>query len=123
MKPTDPTAPTVPQEAIEAYNLYIHGKIDRRSFLDRVRNVAGSAVAASVIVDQLMPSYGAAQQVSTYARRLETEYVTVPTPQGTGRIKGYLVSPAKAGAGKLRSILVIHENRGLNPHIEDVARR
>ncbi|MCC2668935.1 MAG: Carboxymethylenebutenolidase [Armatimonadetes bacterium] len=115
--------PTVPAEAIEAYNLYIHGKIDRRGFLDRVRKVAASALAANVIIDQLMPNYAAAQQVPTNDPRLKTEYATVPSPQGTGSIKGYLVRPANAGSKRLPAILVIHENRGLNPHIEDVARR
>lgn len=115
--------PTVPPEAIEAYNEYIHGRIDRRSFLDRIRKVAVSAVATAAIVDQLMPNYAAAQQVAPTDPRLKTERVTIPSPQGTGSIKGYLVRPAAAGAGKLPAILVIHENRGLNPHIEDIARR
>ena len=119
----DPTKPTVPREAIEAYNLYIHGEIDRRSFMNRVNKVAVSAVAASAIVDQLMPNYAAAQQVSPKDSRLKTEYATVPSPQGNGSIRGYLVRPANAGTNRLPAILVIHENRGLNPHIEDVARR
>jgi carboxymethylenebutenolidase len=113
----------VPPEAIEAYNLYIHGKIDRRSFLDRVRSVAVSAVAASAIIDQLMPNYAAAQQVSPTDPRLKTERVTIPSPQGNGTIKGYLVRPADADGKRLPAILVVHENRGLNPHIEDVTRR
>jgi carboxymethylenebutenolidase len=117
------TRPNVPAEAIEAYNLYIHGEIDRRSFMDRVKKVAVSTVAAGAIVDQLMPNYAAAQQVPTNDARLKTEYVTVPSPQGNGSIKGYLVRPAAAGTQRLPSILVVHENRGLNPHIEDVARR
>jgi carboxymethylenebutenolidase len=115
--------PTVPPEAIEAYNLYIHGKIDRRSFLERVKSVAVSALAASAIVDQLMPNYAAAQQVAPNDPRLKTETVTVPSPQGNGNIKGYLVRPANAAGKRLPAILVVHENRGLNPHIEDVARR
>jgi carboxymethylenebutenolidase len=119
----DPTKPTVPREAIEAYNLYIHGEIDRRSFMSRVNKVAVSAVAASAIVDQLMPNYAAAQQVSPKDSRLKTEYATVPSPQGNGSIRGYLARPANAGTNRLPAILVIHENRGLNPHIEDVARR
>jgi carboxymethylenebutenolidase len=114
--------PIVPTEAIEAYNQYIHGRIDRRAFLDRVRKVAVSAVAASAIVDQLMPNYAAAEQVAPTDPRIKTERVTVPSPNGTGNIKCYLVRPANA-TGKLPAILVIHENRGLNPHIEDVTRR
>lgn len=119
----EPTRPTVPPEAIEAYNLFIHGEIDRRSFMDRVKKVAVSGVAASAIVDQLMPNYAAAQQVSPTDSRLKTEYATVQSPQGNGSIRGYLARPANAGTTRLPGILVIHENRGLNPHIEDVARR
>jgi carboxymethylenebutenolidase len=117
------TEQQIPSEAIEAYNLYIHGEIDRRSFFDRVNKVAVSAVAATAMVDALMPNYAAAQQVSPTDSRLKTEYATVPSPQGNGTIKGYLARPASAGSTKLPSILVVHENRGLNPHIEDVARR
>ena len=119
----EPTRPTLPPGAIEAYNLYIHGEIDRRSFMDRVKKVAVSGVAAAAIVDQLMPNYAAAQQVSPKDARLKTEYATVPSPQGNGTIRGYLARPANAGTTRLPAILVIHENRGLNPHIEDVARR
>ena len=117
------TKPHVPAEAIQAYNLYIHGEIDRRSFMNRVKKVAASTVAAAAIVDQLMPNYAAAQQVSPTDARLKTEYATVPSPNGNGSIKGYLARPASAGTNKLPAILVIHENRGLNPHIEDVTRR
>jgi carboxymethylenebutenolidase len=118
-----PARPTVPPEAIEAYNLYIHGKIDRRSFLDRVTRVSASALAASVIIEQLMPNYAAAQQVAPNDPRLTTETVTIPSPQGNGSIKGYLVRPAAAAGKRLPAILVVHENRGLNPHIQDVTRR
>jgi carboxymethylenebutenolidase len=117
------TEQQIPAEAIEAYNLYIHGEIDRRSFFERVNKVAVSTVAATAMVDALMPNYAAAQQVSPTDSRLKTEYATVPSPQGNGSIKGYLVRPANAGTNRLPSILVVHENRGLNPHIEDVARR
>jgi carboxymethylenebutenolidase len=85
--------------------------------------VAVSTVAAAAIVDQLMPNYAAAQQVSPTDARLKTEYATVQSPNGNGSIKGYLARPSKAGNNKLPSILVVHENRGLNPHIEDIARR
>ena len=119
----EPTNQQIPPEAVEAYTLYIHGEIDRRSFLDRVNKVAVSSVAATAMVEALMPNYAAAQQVAPTDPRLKTEYATVPSPQGNGSIKGYLVRPASAGTNKLPSILVIHENRGLNPHIEDVARR
>jgi len=112
----------MPAEAIEAYNLYIHGEIDRRSFMDRINKIAVSTVAAAAMVDALMPNYAAAQQVSPTDSRLKTEYATVPSPQGNGSIKGYVARPASA-AGKLPAVLVVHENRGLNPYIEDVARR
>ena len=119
----EPTKQTVPREAIDAYNLFVHGEIDRRSFMDRVKKVAISGVAAAGIVDQLMPNYAAAQQVSPTDARLTTEWITVPSPQGTGSTRGYLVRPANAGSERLPAILVVHENRGLNPHIEDIARR
>ena len=119
----EPTKQTLPREAIDAYNLFIHGEIDRRSFMDRVKKVAVSSVAAAAIVDQLMPNYAAAQQVSPTDPRIKTERVTVPSPNGNGSIKGLLVRPAAAGTQRLPALLVIHENRGLNPHIEDMARR
>src|SRR5687768_1697373 len=119
----EPTKQPVPREAIDAYNLFIHGNIDRRTFMDRVKKVAVSSAAAAAIVDQLMPNYAAAQQVSPTDPRIKTERVTVPSPNGNGTIKGLLVRPTSAGNNKLPAILVIHENRGLNPHIEDVARR
>ena len=119
----EPTKQPVPREAINAYNLFIHGHIDRRAFMDRVKKVAVSTTAAAAIVDQLMPNYAAAQQVSPTDPRIKTEYVTVPSPQGNGTIRGLLARPANAGTNRLPAILVVHENRGLNPHIEDVARR
>ena len=123
MEAMESTKQPLPREAIDAYNLYIHGEIDRRSFFDRVKKVAISSVAAAAIVDQLMPNYAAAQQVSPTDARLKTEYATVPSKMGNGSIRGYLVRPVAAGMQRLPAILVIHENRGLNPHIEDVARR
>ena len=119
----EPTKLPPPREAIDAYNLFIHGEIDRRSFLDRVKKVAVSSVAAAAIVDQLMPNYAAAQQVSPTDPRIRAERATVRSPGGNGSIDGLLVRPAAAGTERVPSILVIHENRGLNPHIEDVARR
>ena len=117
------TTQKIPAEAVEAYTQYIHGEIDRRAFMSRVNKVAVSTVAAAAIVDQLMPNYAAAQQIAPTDSRLKTEYATVPSPNGNGSIKGYLARPASAGTNKLPSILVVHENRGLNPHIEDIARR
>jgi len=119
----EPTQQQMPPAAIEAYNQYIHGHIDRRAFMDRITTITASTVAATAMVEALMPNYAAAQQVSPTDPRLKTERATVPSPQGNGSIKGYLVRPASAGTNKLPSILVVHENRGLNPHIEDIARR
>jgi carboxymethylenebutenolidase len=115
--------PKVPREAVELYDQFIHGHITRRSFLDGVQKYAIGGLAASAIVDALMPNYALGQQVSKTDARLKTEYVTVPSPQGNGSIKGYFVRPANAGNAKLPGIIVVHENRGLNPHIEDIARR
>jgi carboxymethylenebutenolidase len=119
----EPTKQSIPREAIDAYNLFIHGNINRRAFLDRVKKVAVSSAAAAALVDQLMPNYAAAQQVSPTDPRIRTERATVPSPNGNGKITGLLVRPAAAGTQRLPAILVIHENRGLNPHIEDIARR
>lgn len=113
----------VPQEAIDLYNRYIHGEISRRAFMDGAKRYAVAGLGAAAIVEGLMPNYAAAQQVSPTDARLKTEYATVPSPNGNGSIKGYLVRPASAGTNRLPAILVVHENRGLNPHIEDVARR
>ena len=117
------TKQPVPAAALDAYDQFIHGHIDRRAFLDRVKKVAVSSAAAAAIVDQLMPNYAAAQQVSPTDPRIKAEYVNVPSPQGNGTIRGLLVRPVSAGTNRLPAILVVHENRGLNPHIEDVARR
>jgi carboxymethylenebutenolidase len=124
----NPERPKLPNEAIELYNRYIHGEISRRHFLHGVKGFAVAGLTVGVIVDALMPNYAAAQQVSKTDDRIKASYVTVPSPQGNGSIKGYLVRPASADtrettAAKLPGILVVHENRGLNPHIEDIARR
>jgi carboxymethylenebutenolidase len=115
--------PKLPAEAIELYNRYIHGEIPRREFLNGVSRFAVGGLTLGVVVDALMPNYAAGQQVQKSDARIKASYETVPSPQGNGSIKGYLVRPASANATKLPGILVVHENRGLNPHIEDVARR
>jgi carboxymethylenebutenolidase len=114
--------PRLPAEAVELYNVYIHGGMSRREFLDGAGKLAAGGLTVAAIVEGLLPNYAEAQQVRRDDSRLKTEYATVPSPQGNGSIKGDLVRPASA-SGKLPGILVIHENRGLNPHIEDVARR
>jgi len=119
----EPTRAQMPEEAIEAYNLYIHGEIDRRSFFDRLGKVTVAGMTVTAMAEALMPNYAAAQQVSPTDARLKTSTETVQSPMGNGSIKGYLARPAAAGTNKLPAILVIHENRGLNPHIQDVARR
>jgi carboxymethylenebutenolidase len=111
-----------PQELLDLFDLYQHGDIDRRSFLDRAQKFATGSVTALAIWESLRPNYALAEQVKKDDSRIKTEYVTVESPQGLGSIKGYFVKPAKA-SGKLPAVLVIHENRGLNPYIEDVARR
>jgi carboxymethylenebutenolidase len=123
-----PTRPKLPSEAIELYNLYIHGEISRRAFMDGVQRFAVGGLAVATIIEALMPNYALGQQVSKTDERIKTSYETIPSPQGNGTIKGYLVRPVSADtraatAAKLPGILVVHENRGLNPHIEDIARR
>jgi len=120
--------PKLPNEAIELYNSYIHGEIPRRDFLNGISKFAVAGLTVGTIVDALMPNYAAAQQVSKTDDRIKSSYETVPSPQGNGSIKGYLVRPFSADTRektgtKLPGILVVHENRGLNPHIEDIARR
>jgi carboxymethylenebutenolidase len=120
--------PKLPGEAIQLYNSYIHGEIGRREFLSGVSRFAVAGLTVGAIVDALMPNYAAGQQVSKTDDRIKASYVTVPSPQGNGSIKGYLVRPFSADTrdttpARLPGILVVHENRGLNPHIEDIARR
>src|ERR1051325_9070465 len=123
-----PTKPKLPSEAIELYNLFIHGEISRREFMERVQRFAVGGLALATIIEALMPNYALGQRVPKTDDRIKTTYVTVPSPQGNGSIKGYLVRPISADTreatvNKLPGILVVHENRGLNPHIEDIARR
>jgi carboxymethylenebutenolidase len=111
-----------PQELLDLFHEYQHGNIDRRSFLERAAKFAVGGVTAVALLDSLRPNYAWAQQVKKDDARITTSVETVQSPQGNGTIKGYFAKPAKA-AGKLPAVLVIHENRGLNPYIEDVARR
>jgi len=124
----EPTKPKVPSEAIALYNLFIHGEISRRDFMDGVKRLAIGGLAAATIIEALMPNYAQGQQVSKTDDRIKATYETVPSPQGNGSIKGYFVRPVSADTRnpmptKLPGIIVVHENRGLNPHIEDIARR
>jgi carboxymethylenebutenolidase len=114
----------IPREAIKLYDLYIHGEIPRREFLDRLNMYTAAGLALPTLVAALMPNYAAGQVVAPTDPRIKTSYETIPSPNGNGSIKGLLARPSSASATtKLPSILVVHENRGLNPHIEDVARR
>ncbi|MEP7328793.1 MAG: dienelactone hydrolase family protein [Betaproteobacteria bacterium] len=111
-----------PPEVLKLFDGYIHGKIDRRAFLDRASKYAVGGFTATAMLESLTPNYALAQQVAKTDPRIKVEYVTYPSPAGTGTMRGYLAMPATA-TGKLPGVLVIHENRGLNPHIEDIARR
>lgn len=116
------TASDYPQELLNLFDKYVHGDIDRRAFLDGAQKYATATLTATAIWESLRPNYAWAQQVAKDDSRIKTERATVESPQGNGNIKGYLAMPAKA-SGKLPGVLVVHENRGLNPYIEDVARR
>jgi carboxymethylenebutenolidase len=109
------------QELLNLFDGYVHGQMGRREFLDAAQKFAVGGVTAAALLDMLRPNYAWAVQIPADDRRIEAKYETVPSPHGNGSIKGYLVRPASAT--KLPSVLVIHENRGLNPYIEDVARR
>lgn len=111
-----------PQELLDIFDYYVHGNIGRREFLERAQKFAVGGVTAAMLLEALRPNYAWAEQIPKDDKRIKAEVVTVPSPEGNGSIKGYFVKPANA-AGKLPAVLVIHENRGLNPYIEDVARR
>jgi len=111
-----------PQELLDIFHEYQHGDISRRDFMDRIKKFAVGGVTTAAIYESLKPNYAWAQQVPKEDSRIKTSYETVPSPQGNGSIKGYLAKPASAAA-KVPAVIVIHENRGLNPYIEDVARR
>ena len=108
-------------DLLRLFDAYVHGHVDRRGFLDKARKYAVGGVSATMLLDMLGPNFDL-QQVKKDDPRITTEYIEYPSPQGSGKMRGYLAKPAKA-AGKLPGVLVIHENRGLNPHIEDIARR
>jgi carboxymethylenebutenolidase len=110
-----------PQELLNLFDLYVHGDIGRREFLDGAKKFATGGLTVAAIFESLRPNYAWAEQVPKDDSRIKAEYATVPSPEGNGSIKGYLARPA--GGGKQPGVLVVHENRGLNPYIEDVARR
>src|SRR5580765_2191725 len=116
------TASDYPQELLNLFDKYVHGDIDRRAFLDGAQKSAVGGLTAAMIWESLRPNYAWAQPIPKDDKRIKAEYLTVPSPPGNGSIKGYFVRPANATV-KLPGVLVVHENRGLNPYIEDVARR
>jgi carboxymethylenebutenolidase len=116
------TAHDFDQELLILFDAYVHGDIDRRGFLDKAARFAVGGVTAAMLLDQLNPTFAEAQVVSPEDKRLKAEHIEYPSPQGYGTMRGYFVRPASP-SGKLPGVLVVHENRGLNPHIEDIARR
>ena len=116
------TAHDFDQELLILFDAYVHGAIDRRGFLDKAAKYAVGGVTAAMLLDQLSPKFLEAQVIKPEDPRIKVQRVEYQSPKGSGKMGGYFVVPAKA-AGKLPAILVIHENRGLNPHIEDIARR
>ncbi|HUR87997.1 MAG TPA: dienelactone hydrolase family protein [Ramlibacter sp.] len=121
--PTRLTADDFDQELLILFDAYVHGDVDRRGFLSKAQKFAKAGVTAAGLLAALSPDFAAGEQVRKDDPRLHTEWVDVPSPQGSGTIKGYLVRPASAGNAKLPAVVVVHENRGLNPHIQDIARR
>ena len=116
------TAKDFAPELLELYDFYAHGLIDRREFLNRASRYAAGTLGAASILAALSPNYALAEQVSFTDPDILPEYVTYPSPKGHGTVRAYLVRPAKA-TGPVPGVVVVHENRGLNPYIEDVARR
>ena len=124
----EPRKPKIPAEAVQLYTRYIHGEISRRDFLSAVNRFTIAGLTAGAIVNRLMPNYALGQQVGRDDERIRATYETVSSPNGNGLIRGYLVRPFSADSrsetpSRLPGVIVIHENRGLNPHTEDVARR
>lgn len=116
------TAKDFPQELLELYDFYAHGRITKREFLERSAKFAVAGMTAAALVASLSPDYALAQQVEFTDPDILAEYIEYPSEKGHGQVRGYLVRPAKL-AGKVPAVVVVHENRGLNPYIEDVARR
>ena len=117
------TAQDFDQELLILFDAYVHGGIDRRGFLERAAKFATAGTTAAMLLAALSPNFAAAQVVPKDDKRIVTQTIEVRSPTGSGSIKGLLARPASEGTTKLPTILVIHENRGLNPHIEDIARR
>jgi carboxymethylenebutenolidase len=110
------------QEIFDLYDYYVHSKIDRRDFMNRLSVYAVGGLTVSSLLTFLMPNYAWAQQIKPDDERIKTEYIEYDSPKGGGKIRGLLAIPA-GNKKKLPGVIVVHENRGLNPYIEDVARR
>jgi len=119
---TRKTAADFDPEVLRWFDRYVHGDVDRREFLNGVARYAVGGVTAAMLLEALSPRFAQAQQVKPEDSRISARYVEYASPEGSGKVRGYLARPA-GGGGKLPGILVVHENRGLNPHIEDIARR
>jgi len=117
------TAQEFDQELLDLYDYYAHGQIDRRAFIDRAAKFAVGGLTAVALLEMLSPQYSFAAQVPKDDPRVHTDYLKYPSPEGSGEMRGLFAKPAKAAGGRLPGVLVVHENRGLNPYIEDVARR
>ena len=117
------TAQDFDQELLILFDAYVHGSLDRRGFLAQAQKFAKVGITATGLLAALSPNFAAGQQVPKDDARLKTERLSYPSPAGNGTVNGYLARPASAGTNKLPAVLVIHENRGLNPHIEDITRR
>lgn len=115
-------ADSFPPEILKLFDLYVHGLTTRRGFLDGAAKFTAGGVGAVAVLETLKPKFAEAQQVAKDDPCIVASYEEFPSPEGYGKLRGYLVKPAHA-AGKLPTVLVVHENRGLNPHIEDIARR
>jgi carboxymethylenebutenolidase len=111
-----------PPEVLKLFDGYVHGWLNRRDFLDRAGKYAVGGFTAAAMLESLRPNFALGQQIAKDDARIKTEYLTYPSPQGSGTMRGYFARPANP-AGKLPGVVVIHENRGLNPHIEDITRR
>jgi carboxymethylenebutenolidase len=117
------TARDFDPDLLVLFDAYVHGDVDRRGFLDKAQRFAKAGVTGAGLLAALSPDFAAGQQVRPDDARLKSDHVTLPSPEGNGTVRGLLVRPAAAGSARLPAVLVIHENRGLNPHIEDIARR
>ena len=123
-----PISRPIPQEAFDWYDEYAHGVIDRRTFLARLGTLAAVGFSLSVLTGALLPNYAEAEQVSFNDSEIKATYQEFPSPKGHGEGQGCLVAPSEltaktTGASKAPGVLVVHENRGLNPYVKDVARR